>query len=69
MNGFKRSSHDVNLFSALVVTLVDLFGPICAPLILSPSSISPYMFYIFALWALWLLMKLDVECMCREKAE
>lgn len=55
-NGLKMSSHDVNAFSALVVTLVDLFDPICAPLILSPSSISPYMFYILDLGAKGCLM-------------
>lgn len=48
-NCLKMSYHDVNELSALVVTLVDLFGPICAPLILATSSISPYMFYILDL--------------------
>lgn len=46
----------MNAFSALVVTLVDLFGPICTHLILVPSSIYPYMFYILDLGAMWWLI-------------
>jgi len=48
-NSLKKSSHDFNGFSAQVVVLVDLFGLICAPLILSLNSISLRMIYILDL--------------------
>lgn len=57
----------MNAFSALVVTLVDYFGPSYLFLIRAPSANSLYIFYIRALWALWLLIVLDVDGMCVEK--